>query len=479
MQIRELLREVALALRDLATIAFADTPHSAVDSETVSELSRRLFEAAGALPPDLVLSDDSRSRWRYERPRYQSDLLGLAAEIEGRLGEITHADLPVAVIKLISEIRAVMILALIAESDRADAYIENASRRYLSSFDEHGHAAFVEMSPRPVEKRPETQYEVWYGTNRRPIDPTDPMRGYSYRRDDRTHFGTCSVLIPTTHKIGSVGSGWVKRLLARQDDRLKLQSIDTLGRDQFWERMEQRVRSTEGRTGVCFVHGYNVSFTQAALRAAQLGADLGVDGAMAFFSWPSKGSPAGYFADGESVRASEGAIADFLVDFVRRSRVDRVHVIAHSMGNRGVLGAINKIRQRTESDPKLTFGQFILAAADVDADVFRQECDPYRELGRRTTLYVSARDRAVGLSAKLHDYHRIGFLPPVSIVPGIDTIAVTNVDLTLLGHGYLAEAREVLNDMHALISSDQPPKNRFGLKECRTGNGHLYWEISG
>jgi len=39
------------------------------------------------------------------------------------------------------------------------------------------------------------------------------------------------------------------------------------------------------------------------------------------------------------------------------------------------------------------FGQVILAAADVDADVFRQLSAAYAEVASRTTLYVSKRDQ--------------------------------------------------------------------------------------
>ncbi len=48
-------------------------------------------------------------------------------------------------------------------------------------------------------------------------------------------------------------------------------------------------------------------------------------------------------------------------------------------------------------------------------------------------------------------------MPPTLVLPGIDTINVTNVDLTMLGHGYVAEARDVLTDMHALITRGAPP----------------------
>jgi esterase/lipase superfamily enzyme len=40
------------------------------------------------------------------------------------------------------------------------------------------------------------------------------------------------------------------------------------------------------------VHGYNVSFDDAALRTAQLAYDLTFDCPAAFFSWPSKGTEA-------------------------------------------------------------------------------------------------------------------------------------------------------------------------------------------
>ena len=59
-------------------------------------------------------------------------------------------------------------------------------------------------------------------------------------------------------------------------------------------------------------------------------------------------------------------------------------------------------------------------------------------------------------------------MPPTLVLPGIDTINVTNVDLTMLGHGYVAEARDVLTDMHALITQGAPPDERFGLREAKT-----------
>jgi len=320
---------------------------------------------------------------------------------------------------------------------------------------------------------------VYYGTSRSPLDPADLSKGYSGNRDRVVHYGTCKVFIPEAHKIGSIGSPWWKRLLSLTDDRLRLLSIDCIPEAPYWATMASQLRTVapDDRDGVVFVHGYNVSLEESALRAAQLGFDLAIKGIMAFFSWPSKGGLADYPADEATIEASEGVIADYLTDFALKSGARMVHVIAHSMGNRGVLRAINRITAKASAGSPVNFGQVILAAADVDADTFRQLAVAYQQVAHRTTLYVSERDRAVEASGWLHQYARAGLMPPVLVLPGIDTINVTNSDLTMLGHGYVASARDVLSDMHNLITNDQPPERRFGVRPAQSDAGDRYWVI--
>jgi esterase/lipase superfamily enzyme len=323
------------------------------------------------------------------------------------------------------------------------------------------------------------EYVVWYGTNRWPVDPNDAGKGYSAMRDNVVHYGSCRVFIPASHKIGSIGSPWWKRLLMMTDDRLRLLGIDALHVDAYWNGIAAQLAAIDAdeRGALIFVHGYNVSFQEAALRAAQIGFDLSVKGAMAFFSWPSQGSTGAYPADEATIDASEGAITDFMTDFAERSGATAVHIIAHSMGNRGVLRAVNRIAATAQRRTGKPFGQIILAAADVDADLFRQLSAAYAEVASRTTLCVSKRDRAVEASRWLHKFARAGLMPPTLVLPGIDTINVTNVDLTMLGHGYIAEARDVLTDMHALITRGAPPGERFGLREAKNEEGARYWLV--
>jgi esterase/lipase superfamily enzyme len=347
---------------------------------------------------------------------------------------------------------------------------------WFEAFDTAAAAADAPAADAPAELDAD-EFRVWFGTNRKPLAGDQPRFGNM--RNSEVSYGYCDVYVPQSHKIGSLGSSFIRRLVTWTDDRLKLRRTCQVGADAYWALLQAQLAATaDGRRhAVVFIHGYNVAFEEAALRAAQIGVDLGIEGAMAFFSWPSKGTVGGYQADQSTIEASEPAITQFLVDFARRSGADAVHVIAHSMGNRGVLRAVSRIVEDAQQRSGVEFANFILAAPDVDAETFANLAKAYVELGKRTTLYVSRTDLAVGLSTWLSQYPRVGYAPPVTVLEGIDTINVTNVDVTLLGHGYVADARPVLNDMHSLIFEGAPPGERFGLRPATTAAGQAYWEV--
>jgi esterase/lipase superfamily enzyme len=330
-----------------------------------------------------------------------------------------------------------------------------------------------------ISENDRAEYTVWYCTNRQPNDPADAAQGFSSRRDKTKHYGTCRVFVPKSHKIGSTGSPWWKRFLTMTDDRLRLLEIKDFEKSSYWQSIAAQLAtaSLSDRIAVVFIHGYRVSFEDAALRTAQIGFDLSIRGVMAFFSWPSLGTVSGYPADEAAIEASEAAIGEYLLEVLEQSGAKAVHMIAHSMGNRGVLRAIDRIVERAQQRSSQRFGQIVLAAPDVDADTFRQLCPAYTKLGHRTTLYVSARDLAIETSHWLHQFPRAGLIPPVVVCNGIDTINVTNADLTMLGHGYVAQAKEVLQDLHSLIFRNAPPAERFGLRETATKDGERFWLI--
>ncbi|MBD1211526.1 MAG: alpha/beta hydrolase [Dolichospermum circinale Clear-D4] len=331
-------------------------------------------------------------------------------------------------------------------------------------------------------------YPLWFGTNRKPVDVNDISQGFSGERDTKLHYGTCNVIVPKFLDIGSTEPAFWQKLFGTRVDSFKLQkeSLSVFNEEnKFWSNITKTLNENEynERYALIFIHGFNVSFESAALRAAQLGVDLKIPpGMMAFYSWPSKAKLERYTADEATIEASEKYISKFLMDWVQKvqeKEIEKVHIIAHSMGNRGLLRVMQRIFDQLQTKSKVSFGQIFLAAPDVDPDLFKDLAEAYRNLAERTTLYVSSKDKALASSGIIHDYPRLGFLSSseeITVIEGIDTVEVSNIDLTWLGHGYYGAARDVLNDIHCLLKDNKSPDKRFGLKEENLGNKQ-YWII--
>lgn len=325
----------------------------------------------------------------------------------------------------------------------------------------------------------ERLYPVWFGTNRR---PNADGKGFTGERHARTSLGQVTVRVPNAHRFGETGSSFWSKLMRLdfRDDRLRLHELRGQDAADFYSSLQCAMQKAkaDGRAphALLFLHGFNVSFEDAAIRAAQLGCDLAVPGATAFFSWPSRGNVVAYPADEASIEASEGAITDFLVDFAAKCGAEKVHVIAHSMGNRGLLRALQRIAANAQTRGKVKFGQIFLAAPDVDRGLFLDLASLYPEHSDRTTLYASDGDLPVHLSSKLHDAPRAGYFKPYTVTAGVDTIAVPDFDIDLLGHGYFAQAAALLHDMFDLMRLDSAPGKRQRIEPAFEG-GASFWKL--
>jgi esterase/lipase superfamily enzyme len=290
------------------------------------------------------------------------------------------------------------------------------------------------------------------------------------------------VFVPEAHRFAETGTSFWKKLLRfdLRDDRLRLQHVERQERDAYFAEIQAAMRdasaSGEASHALFFLHGFNVTFEEAAICAAQIGFDLKVPGATAFFSWPSRGTVAAYPADEATIEASERAITDFLVDFAAHCGADQVHVIAHSMGNRGLLRSLQRIVANAQAGNPVKFGQVFLAAPDVDRDLFLDLARLYPQHAQRTTLYASDGDLPVHLSATLHDAPRAGYFTPYTVAPGIDTVAVPDFDIDLLGHAYFANAEALLHDMFDLIRHDTAPAQRQRISPA-TYDGETFWKL--
>ena len=312
---------------------------------------------------------------------------------------------------------------------------------------------------------------VFYGTNRMPTGKAKASQFYGNERGE-LDVGYVDVSIPETHKYGELETStrWSVYAYTMGDDEFKrkfvlLLKIAALEQDSFHEQLQQYVESSPSNDILVFVHGYNSSFEDAARRTAQLAYDLDFDGTPMMYSWPSQASTMSYTVDEAVVRFSGRRMARFLREIVEQAGAERIHLIAHSMGNRALIEALERLvvdRQDAASEPM--FGQIVFTAPDVDRDYFIEAVQDIQGAAERITLYASENDIALRSSAMLHGAPRAGLAGDAMVsAAGIDTIDMSDVDADLLGHGYFAADEGAIYDLFRLLWRGDPPERRCGM----------------
>ncbi len=294
-------------------------------------------------------------------------------------------------------------------------------------------------------------------------------------------YGTCEVTIPPSHQTGRLDSPSVLRLEFTEDPQkhVVLHRVIKTDQDAFYDQMLQVMDQRPSRQGLVFIHGYNVSFDDAVKRTAQIAHDLEFDGAPICYSWSSRGSLANYTHDMANADATVVALQNFLQETVRRTGNSTIHLIAHSMGNRALLQALDRIAV-SDPDQHQTFGQLIMAAPDVSERDFRNRYVlAARQLARTVTLYASSRDRALIASTEIHGHDRAGLAGDnLILIEGVDTIDVSEIDTSLIGHSYYGDHPELIRDLRALVELSRPASQREWLKRIVSPGGFGYFRFA-
>ncbi len=289
--------------------------------------------------------------------------------------------------------------------------------------------------------------------------------------------GIAEVSIPKRHRVGEIERPSVFRLELREDPErhVALLSLRQEEPEAFFAALRERVDSGPRREAFVFVHGFNVTFEAAAWRTAQMAYDLRFEGAPIFYSWPSQGGLLKYAVDETNVVWTVPHLKEFLLGVAEHSGAEAIHLIAHSMGNRALTAALHQLSYEL-GDEARRFREVILTAPDIDADVFRRDIAPaVTRTADRVTLYASSNDEALIASKRLHGYPRAGDAGSgLVVVPGIDTIDVSAVDTSLIGHSYYGANDTVLTDLAAILHKAAPPDRRRWLRPSSLGP-FTYW----
>ncbi|MFN3673935.1 MAG: alpha/beta hydrolase, partial [Bosea sp. (in: a-proteobacteria)] len=244
-------------------------------------------------------------------------------------------------------------------------------------------------------------------------------------------------------------------------------------------KREIQRRPAAERDVLVFVHGYNTSFADAAFRFAQIVYDSGFKGVPVLFTWPSRGQLLQYPYDRESAFYSRDFLELNLRAIAKDLGTTRIDVLAHSMGTLLTLEAVRQASIRGDGNFGGKLRDVILAAPDVDLDVFRTQM---RQIKRPVTVFVSADDRALAFSRRFAgDKTRLGAISAkdTEIIAELEGLGATIIDLSevassdSLNHAKFAASPKVVQLIGRRLREDK------GIATNGPGFGDKLGDIAG
>jgi esterase/lipase superfamily enzyme len=352
--------------------------------------------------------------------------------------------------------------------------------------------------------REKTETVVYFATNRRLLDPPgQAVFSADFTPDfDQFRVGRATVTgdLLYTKDLEGVANG--AKIDVEPETKDKNDARDSVvGTAALFPEIRERMLA--GADAILLIHGFNYSFRESVGRAAQLSQWLTPTGSrcgraltppvILLFSWPSRGlgaSPALYSDDRRRAEASGVALGRAILkaaDFIRAIQRDHrckssIHLLAHSMGNWALRGAVRSMRTFVGNNLPPLFDEVILTAADEDTDALGEVGKLAPMLGscRRVTVYLNQQDVALKASdLAMGNPDRLGRSgPPESqtLPPKVQVVTVAPVvrwdvgagqprwteDDT--GHQYYRNNPEVQADMLEVLdgtsSADIPGRSR-------------------
>jgi len=448
-----------------------------LDPEAAIELRLSVAEA-------LIAAGDKRTaltayeaalgeiaRIRGKNDPQQIDLLRKIAGLKAELGDLkaaaTDMDRALDVADLAWGAKHESMPGLKAEADRA-------WRAYRAA-DPNAAPRPLRFASRAAATEQYDQVDIFYATHRRPTGDPDPLKFYKGQRGPMA-YGKATVSVPRNRATGEVPrpSIWKLEFRPNPEKHIILTSVkQASSREAFFGDLTGRIGASDRKEVFVFIHGFNSTFEAAAVRTAQLAADLSIDGAPILYSWASKSSALGYKADAAEadVPAHIEDLANFLADVQQKTGAERMHLVGYSLGSRILTNALEHLSKRPAAT-RPQFDEVVLAAPDVAAEEFQARWPRLRPMGKRYTLYASKRDLALLISGQYNGKQRLGDARKLTLLDGVQTIDTTAARGGLLGHAdFVGNA---LDDFRSVIWYSLAPSKRCIL-QADTAGGRPYW----
>ncbi|UNE55532.1 alpha/beta hydrolase [Bartonella machadoae] len=283
-----------------------------------------------------------------------------------------------------------------------------------------------EVENRPV--LPKTVVPVYVATSR--MMQNNYSQPYGAERSNKVHYNRVDVGIPQQHVKGLVEINAYKPTHDKYFAAVALQKYDN--KEQFKQQLNTALaKKPKGKREIfLFIHGYNNNFADGVFRTAQFTSDYSLDVVSVHYSWPSAGSVPLYIYDRDSANFARDGLIE-LLKVISETNADQISVIAHSMGNFVIMESFRTLALQGNYKPIRRITSFLMAAPDIDVDVFERQLNDIKKLPQPTAILVSRADKALAVSGRLTGgHHRVGDGSDIEMLRknGIAVLDFSNVD---------------------------------------------------
>ena len=257
----------------------------------------------------------------------------------------------------------------------------------------------------------------------------NPDGSYGYKRSEKLTLLEMTVSIPPSHMPGELEFTYAHPDPRTQFSMAERREISS--KNVFRARVNASLANLPGNEQevTVFIHGYNATQAETAFRAAQMGNDINLPGAMVVYSWPSRGKALGYAYDNDSLLFARDGLEQLLFE-LDATHARRIILVAHSMGSLLAMETLRQIELRRPGWSEQNIGGVMLISPDLDIEVFRNQINSLAKVPKPFVVFVSERDSILNLSARLRgasDRERLG---NISNIDKISDLPISIVDTT-------------------------------------------------
>lgn len=278
---------------------------------------------------------------------------------------------------------------------------------------------------------------------------------FSGERAKPLDFARVQMSVPAAHKHGEIE--WASSAPGNPRTDFVVRQANYLnGEKEFVRSLNAQLamRPRGNRKVLLFIHGYNTMFAEGLYRFAQVVHDAGAPALPVLFTWASRGELTQYVYDTNSATTARDDL-ERTIRLIFDSDAEHVNTLAHSMGNWVTVEALRQIKISGKLPPVGKLGSIVLAAPDIDVDVFKSQMRRFGKPRKPFYIVVSKDDKALGASRFIAGgQERLGADGNTAELAELGAVVIDMSDVKATdssNHGKFAQLAEIAPQLRSVL----------------------------